>query len=49
MPCKVVVYENAGQVVVETELLPEDDSRVSELAKEVNQILKFVVDYATEQ
>jgi uncharacterized protein (DUF302 family) len=49
MPCKVVVYEYEGEVIVETELLPEDDSRVMELAKEVNQVLKFVVDYATEQ
>jgi uncharacterized protein (DUF302 family) len=49
MPCKVVIYENKDQVVVETELLPEDDPRVAELAEEVNQILRFIVDYATEQ
>lgn len=47
MPCKVVVYENDGKITVETELLPEDDSEVGKVAQEVNQILKFIVDYAT--
>lgn len=47
MPCKIVVYERDGRVVVETRLLPEDDSRVQTLSREVNQMLRDIVDYAT--
>ena len=49
MPCKVVVYERGEDVVVETELLPEDDERLRELTQQVNQILRDIVDYATEE
>lgn len=49
MPCKVVVYETDQGIVVATQLLPETDQRVLELAKSVNQILQSIVDYATEQ
>lgn len=49
MPCKVVVYERGKEVVVETELLPENDERLRELTQQVNQILRDIVDYATEE
>lgn len=48
MPCKVVVFEQDGGVVVETQMLPEDDARVTALSREVNAILKAIVDYAAE-
>lgn len=48
MPCKVVVYQHHGRVVVETELLDETDPRVREPAQRVNTILRAIVDYATE-
>lgn len=48
MPCKIVVYEADGRVFVEARLLPEDDQRVAGISKDVNRILRAIVDYATE-
>lgn len=48
MPCRVFVYERDGQVVVESPLLAEDDTRGGRIAAEVNGILRAIVAYAAE-
>ncbi len=47
MPCRVVVAERDGHVVVETRLLA-DDPRLGPLIGEINDILRRVVDTAVE-
>lgn len=48
MPCKVVIYELAGRVVVETRMLPDANADVAELVAEVNDILRAIVDDVTQ-
>jgi uncharacterized protein (DUF302 family) len=48
MPCKVVVYEHHGEVVIETQLLPENDPALGSLGIEINGILRAIVDYAAQ-
>ncbi len=47
MPCRVVVAERDGRVIVETRLLAEDP-RLGPLVSEINGILRNVVDTAAE-
>lgn len=48
MPCKIALYEREdGHTVVAVPLVPETP-RVAEPAREVNEILRAIVDYATQ-
>ena len=49
MPCKIVMYEADGKIIVEARLLDESDARVVDLARQVNSILQSIVDYATNE
>lgn len=46
MPCRIAVFETDAGVVVETWLMPENDPRIGDLSREVNGILRDIVDYA---
>ncbi|MFO1350560.1 MAG: DUF302 domain-containing protein [Gammaproteobacteria bacterium] len=48
MPCKIVVYERNGEVVIETQLLPEHDANIGALNAEINGMLREIVDYAAQ-
>lgn len=50
MPCNVTVRSEAGKVIVTTHLLPSDssDPRLNELARQMNEKLKEIVNFAVE-
>jgi uncharacterized protein (DUF302 family) len=48
MPCRIAVYEQAGQVTVEARLLPENDPAVRALSQRINRILEEIVSSAVE-
>lgn len=48
MPCRIVVYEYQGKVRVEARLLPQDDPRLTELAPQLNGMLRDMVRFAVE-
>ncbi len=48
MPCRVTVYEQAGGVLVGAHLLPLDDPRSRGINREINRILRAIVDEALE-
>jgi uncharacterized protein (DUF302 family) len=50
MPCRLAVHEQNGQVVVTGILLPVDhpDERVNAFAREMNGMIRSIVDFAME-
>ena len=48
MPCRIAVYEQGEQTIVDAYLLSENDPRISRIIQEVNQIIKSIVRYAVE-
>lgn len=48
MPCRVTAYEKRGGVIVSTPLLPQDDPHTREISREINRILRAIVDEALE-
>jgi uncharacterized protein (DUF302 family) len=46
MPCRIAIYEQAGNVTVEARLLPENDPAVRALSKKINRILEAIVSSA---
>ena len=48
MPCRIAVYEQAGNVTVEARLLPENDPAVRALSQKINRILEAIVSSAVE-
>ena len=48
MPCRIAVYEQAGQVTVEARLLPENDPALRPLSQRINRILEEIVSSALE-
>ncbi|MDX1606012.1 MAG: DUF302 domain-containing protein [Candidatus Competibacterales bacterium] len=47
LPCVIFLREAGAEVVVETWLLPEDDPRIGQAGRNINAILRDIVDYAT--
>ena len=48
MPCRIAIYEQAGNVTVEARLLPENDPAVRPLSQRINRILEAIVASAIE-
>jgi uncharacterized protein (DUF302 family) len=48
MPCRIAIYEQAGNVTVEARLLPENDPAVNALSQKINRILEAIVSSAVE-
>jgi uncharacterized protein (DUF302 family) len=48
MPCRIAIYEQAGNVTVEARLLPENDPAVRLLSQKINRILEAIVSSAVE-
>ena len=48
MPCRIAVYEQGKQTIIDAYLLSENDPRNSRVITEVNQIIKSIVRYAAE-
>ena len=48
MPCRIVIYEQAGKVTVEARLLPENDPAVRPMSQKINRILEAIVSSAVE-
>lgn len=48
MPCRIAVYEQGEQIIVDAYLLPENEPRNPRVITEVNQIIKSIVRYAAE-
>jgi uncharacterized protein (DUF302 family) len=48
MPCRIALYVQAGNVVIEARLLPENDPEVRELSRKINQLLRTIVTSAVE-
>lgn len=48
MPCRIVIYEQAGKVTVEARLLSENDPAVRALSQRINRILETIVSRAIE-
>lgn len=46
MPCKIALREADGQVVIATWLLPENNAAALIPSREVNEVLRAIVDYA---
>jgi uncharacterized protein (DUF302 family) len=51
MPCNVVTYQFNGKTIIKTHLLPENGERedMNQFAKEMNQKIKSIVDFAAQQ
>jgi uncharacterized protein (DUF302 family) len=51
MPCNVVTYQNRGQTIIRTHLLPvdTDNKALNEFSGKMNETLKSIVDFAAEQ
>jgi uncharacterized protein (DUF302 family) len=48
MPCRIAVWEQEGEVVIEAKLLPEQPLRTRDLAMKINTLLRKMVTFATE-
>ncbi len=48
MPCRITVYEEQQDVIVDANLLPLTDSRLNDINTKVNDILKAIVNDAVE-
>jgi uncharacterized protein (DUF302 family) len=48
MPCKIVLYQAQGKTIVKTHLLPtdSDNPQLNSFFKQMNQILKEIIDFA---
>lgn len=51
MPCNVVTYQFNGKTIIKTHLLPEDSDNpdMNRFAKQMNEQIKQIVDFAAEQ
>jgi uncharacterized protein (DUF302 family) len=51
MPCNIVIYQYQSKTIVKTHLMPtdSDNEELNQFFKQMNQMLKEIVDFAVEQ